>query len=104
MYDAAVFDVDGVLLRRHPNYPDVYRSVVEGTFQAFDVVSDESDVEAFVGGESKTLEGMRAVCNCYGLHFESFWEERERQSTALQRRLLEQGERTPYEAIVRMIG
>ncbi|WP_267640585.1 HAD family hydrolase [Haloarchaeobius amylolyticus] len=97
MYDAVVFDMDGVLLRRHPDYPDVYREAVHRAFESFDVNPPESDLQAFYGESSKSLEEMRSVCERHGLAFESFWQEREHQSATLQARMLERNERVLYD-------
>mgnify|MGYP006282860777 FL=1 len=97
MYESVVFDVDGVLLRPHADHPGVYHSAVEEAFRAFDVTPPASDVEAFFGGSEKTLDGMRRVCERHGVDFEAFWPERERQSSKLQRRMMERSERELYD-------
>lgn len=95
MYDAILFDMDGVLLDRHPEYPGPYRDAVADAFRAFDVDPENVDLEPFCG--DKLLEGMHAECDRHGIAFEEFWPERERQSTLLQRELMDQGYRVPFE-------
>ncbi len=97
MYESVVFDVDGVLLRPHADHPDVYRDAVVTAFQSFDVTPPASDVEAFFGGASKSLDSMRQVCERHGVDFESFWPKRERESANLQRRMMERRERDLYD-------
>ena len=95
MYESVVFDVDGVLLERHADHPDVYGEAVTETFWAFDVDPPAADVEEFIG--SATVEGMRAVCERHGVDFETFWPERERTVSRLQQRMMEDGERALYD-------
>ncbi|WP_132060649.1 HAD family hydrolase [Halorussus amylolyticus] len=95
MYESVVFDVDGVLLQRHADHPDVYGEAVAKTFRSFDVDPPASDVEEFIG--SATVEGMRAVCERHGVDFETFWPERERTVSKLQQRMMEDGERVLYD-------
>lgn len=97
MYDAIVFDLDGVLLDRHPEYPAPYREAVAEAFRSFDVEPSDADLEPFCG--DKSLEGMRAVCDCYGIAFEECWPERERQSSLLQRDLMAEGYRAPFDDV-----
>ena len=95
MYESVVFDVDGVLLRRHADHPDVYGDAVAEAFRAFDLDPPRSDVEACFG--TATLDEMTAVCERHGVAFETFWPERERRVSALQRRMMERGERVLYD-------
>lgn len=95
MYDAVVFDVDGVLLGRHADHPDVYGEGVAETFRSFDLDPSARDVAAFYG--TATLEGMRRVCDRHGIALERFWPERERRVSALQQRMMERGERVLYD-------
>lgn len=95
MYESVVFDVDGVLLQRHADHPDVYGEAVAEAFRAFDADPPAADVEEFIG--SATVEGMRAVCERHGVDFETFWPERERRVSRLQQRMMEDGERVLYD-------
>lgn len=99
MYDAIVFDVDGVLLRRHEGYPDAYREAIEAAFDAFDVDPPDADLEAFYGGSGETPEGMAAICERHGIEFEAFWPERERRASALQQRFMAEGGRELYDDV-----
>lgn len=95
MYDAVVFDVDGVLLRRPADHPDAYLDAVAEAFESFDLDPPAGDVEAFVG--TATLDGMRRVCERHGVDLERFWPERERRVSALQQRMMERSERDLYD-------
>lgn len=95
MYDAVVFDVDGVLLRRHADHPDVYGEAVAETFRSFGLEPPARDVAAFYG--TATVDGMERACERHGVELEEFWPERERRVSALQRRMMERGERVLYD-------
>lgn len=95
MYDSVVFDVDGVLLRRHADHPDVYGDAVSAAFREFGVDPPDADIQAFVG--SATVEGMETVCERHGVDFETFWPERERRVSELQQRMMDRGERVLYD-------
>lgn len=95
MYESVLFDVDGVLLRRHEDHPTVYGEAIAETFRAFDVDPAAVDLDAFVG--AATLEEMVAECERHGIEFERFWPERERRVSELQQRLMERRERALYD-------
>lgn len=95
MYAAVLFDMDGVIVDFPPGSA-VYREAVADAFRAFDVEPAESELEAFVGA-SKTVSEMRKVCERYGVEFPDLWVERGRQSSVRQRRMMERGERAPYD-------
>jgi HAD superfamily hydrolase (TIGR01549 family) len=94
-YRSILFDVDGVLLRRHDDHPDVYRESVSEAFQEFGVEPSVEDLNAFVG--TATLEGMGRVCDRHGVDFESFWPRREQSVSDHQQRMMERGERYLYD-------
>lgn len=58
VYEAIVFDVDGVLVRRHADYPDVYQQAVVEAFAAFDVDPDASDVDALAAEPRHVIDGL----------------------------------------------
>ncbi|WP_135855348.1 HAD family hydrolase [Halorussus salinus] len=95
MYDSVVFDVDGVLLRRHADHPDVYGEAVAETFRAFDADPTPEERDAFFG--TAAVPEMRAVCERHGVAFEEFWPERERRVSKLQQGMMERGERDLYD-------
>lgn len=97
MYEAIVFDMDGVLVRRHADYPDVYRQAVREAFEAFDVDPDASDVDEFYAGANKTHERMTAACERHDLDLATFWPERERCTSILQQRMFERGTRAAFD-------
>jgi len=98
-YEAVVFDVDGVLLRRHADYPDAYREAIAAAFDAFDVEPSEEDLAAFYGGSGETIEGMEAICERHGIDLEAFWPERERRASALQQQFMAEGLRALYDDV-----
>lgn len=94
-YDALLFDVDGVLLELHADHPSVYRQAVATTFEEFDISPTNADLDAFISGA--TVEDMRRVCTEHGIEFETFWPRREANASTLQRTMMDDGERVPYD-------
>lgn len=94
-YRAIIFDVDGVLLGRPDGHPEVYREPVAAAFRESGVEPAAGDLDAFVG--SATVEEMGRVCDRHGVDFETFWPRREERVSEFQRRMMERGERTPYD-------
>lgn len=94
MYDALVFDMDGVLLRPHPEGRAAYEPAVEAALANADVDPDSDLVETLLGG---TPETTRQACAEAGLDMESFWPIREEAVSHGQRRMLVRGERTLYD-------
>ena len=94
-YDTLLFDVDGVLLDRHADHPDVYRQAVATTFDEFGVSPADAHLNAFVSGA--TVEDMRRVCSEHGIEFETFWSRREANTSNLQCEMMDGGERVPYD-------
>jgi len=96
MYDAVIFDSDGVLVSRTP-----YDALREATWAAFDVAGvadpDPSTVESMVVDVSPAE--VRQVCERYGLDPETFWEQRDRLSTERQQVEARAGRKTPYEDV-----
>ena len=94
MYDAVVFDNDGVLVSRTP-----YDALHEAAWAAFDAAGvstpDQSVVESTVIDVSP--EEISAICERYDLDPETFWSHRERLSTERQRAEARAGRKTPYE-------
>lgn len=98
VYEAVLFDVDGVLLRRQRGASgDAYREIVEEAFAEFGVEPSADDVAAFYGGANKSLDRMRAVCERHDLEFDALWPERERRASELQRRMMERGDLELYD-------
>lgn len=96
MYDAVVFDMDGVLLRPLINSSNRYADAVTNTFNSFDANPSQSDIEAFYGG-LETLDEMRKRCERYNIDLGTFWVEREQRISAVQQQMMERGERELYE-------
>ncbi|WP_158059653.1 HAD family hydrolase [Halorussus halophilus] len=94
-YDALLFDVDGVLLDRHADHPTVYRRAVAATFDEFGVSPAEADIGAFVAGA--TADEMERRCADHDVAFEAFWRRREANASALQREMMDRGERVLYD-------
>ena len=96
MYDAVIFDNDGVLVSRTP-----YDVLHEAAWAAFDDAGvedpDPSLVESMVIGVSPA--DVRQVSETYDLDPETFWERRDRLSAELQRAEARAGRKTPYEDV-----
>ena len=96
MYDAVVFDNDGVLVSRTP-----YEVLQEAAWAAFDAAGvddpEPSLVDSLVVDVSPAE--VRAVCERYGLDPESFWARRDRLSAERQQAEARAGRKTPYEDV-----
>jgi len=95
VYDAVLFDVDGVLLAHPPGHPEPFREAAVEAFRGFDVAAADADLAPFYGHD-KSLDRMRAVCKEHGLDVGDVWPERERCATALQQEMVRQGDRELY--------
>ncbi|WP_253737240.1 HAD family hydrolase [Halohasta salina] len=96
MYDAVIFDNDGVLVSRTP-----YDVLQEATWAAFDAAGVDDPDPALV--ESLAVDvspaDVRAVCSRYGLDPEAFWARRDRLSAERQQAEARAGRKTPYEDV-----
>lgn len=93
-YDVLLFDVDGVLLDFHPDHPNVYRRAVAATFEEVGVALANADLDVFVSGAP---DDMQRACAEHDVEFETFWPKREANVSDLQRRMMDRGERVPYD-------
>jgi len=96
MYDAIVFDNDGVLLElteMEPHY--------EGARNAFAAVGVEDPADADVETMSLgvTPEKLQAVCQRYDLDPDTFWRERDRAIAQRQHGEMRAGRKRPYDDI-----
>ena len=95
MYDAVVFDNDGVLTERTDR--GVLREASRAAFEAFGVDPDAATVNAMVDGvDPEWLEG---VCAEHGLDLDAFWRERDEQFSHHQRRATDAGEKPVYDDV-----
>ena len=96
MYDAVIFDSDGVLVSRTP-----YDVLQEATWAAFDAAGvtdpDASTVESMVVDVSAAE--VRAICDRHEIDPTTFWTRRDRLSSERQRIEARAGRKTPYEDI-----
>jgi len=95
MYDAVVFDNDGVLTELTDRA--VLRGAVRETFAGFGVDPDDGDVETMLSGV--TVDALRRICGRYDLHPEEFWYCRDTTSSAAQRRAIRAGEKPLYDDV-----
>lgn len=93
MYDAVVFDNDGVLTRLTDL--DVLSRAIETTFAEFGITDpDRADVEALYG---VTIEDVRRICGRYGLDPAAFWRRRDRNAALAQHAEVRAGRKPLYE-------
>lgn len=96
MYDAVIFDNDGVLVSRTP-----YDVLQEAAWAAFDAAGvsnpDPAAVESVVVDVSPA--DVWQVCEAHGLDPEAFWRQRDRLSAERQRAEARAGRKTPYEDV-----
>ncbi|WP_323676932.1 HAD-IA family hydrolase [Halorubellus sp. PRR65] len=95
MYDAVVFDNDGVLTERTDR--DVLRSAVRATFESFDVDPGEDLLDDFVAGVSPSR--VEATCARLGLDVDAFWRERDAQFADHQCREADRGRKPAYDDV-----
>ena len=94
MYEAIVFDNDGVLVR--PDHLERHRAAVRRAFGVHGAEEPAAeDVEAMA--LSVTLPELRRVARRYDLDPESFWETRDRLSSAAQVAGVADGLKRPYD-------
>ena len=94
MYDAVVFDNDGVLVSRTAY--DVLHGAAWAAFDAAGVADpDQAAVESTVIDVSP--EEISAICEQYDLEPETFWDHRERIAVERQQAEARAGRKTPYE-------
>ncbi|XVH32069.1 HAD family hydrolase [Haloferacaceae archaeon DSL9] len=93
MYDAVIFDNDGVLVRRTAY--DVLRAATWSAFEAVGIDSPSVDqVEAMVIGV--TPSAVETLCGRYGVDADAFWRAREDAAVAAQRDEVRAGRKRPY--------
>lgn len=93
MYDAVVFDNDGVLVG--PTDLAVLRRATREAFASLDVSDlDEADVELLTHGVRR--RDLETICASYDLEPETFWRVRDRFSADAQMREMIAGNKAPY--------
>jgi len=96
MYDAVVFDNDGVLLDL--TGMDTHREGAREAFAAAGVDDPRpEDIEAMSMGV--TVPDLHAVCDRYELDPDGFWSIRDRVMAEKQQALIRAGEKSPYDDI-----
>ena len=93
-YDAILFDVDGVLVE--PAEHGILQEGIRRTFRALDVdaPADEHVEEMTI---HVTVDAVRAVCDAYDLDPDTFWRERDRRSSEVQREAIRAGRKPLYD-------
>lgn len=91
MYDAVLFDMDGVLVE--PTQRDTARRAIERAFAEFDVEPREEDVEALL---NVSVDRVEEVCRRHELDVDGFWRVRERRIAEAQTRSFDDGGKQPY--------
>jgi HAD superfamily hydrolase (TIGR01549 family) len=92
MYDAIVFDNDGVLTELTDR--DVLREAIQDAYDAAGVPDPPAPhVEALHG---TTAADVRRICADHGIDPEPFWRRREKEATRRQRAMIRRGEKSLY--------
>ena len=92
MYEAIVFDSDGILVE--PTDLELLRAAIRETFEAFGVADPPPDhVEAL---HHVTLETVERICANHGIDPAPFWRHRDDTASRRQRDAIERGEKPPY--------
>jgi len=94
MYDAVVFDNDGVLVKPMDIEP-IYDAIRE-TFAEFGVEPSETDVHRLIG---VSPDDLPRICEKYCLETAEFWRRRDANVSRVQREAIDAGEKAPYDDI-----
>lgn len=92
MYDAVLFDNDGILVELM-DIEDIY-GAVKKTFVEFGVTPKREEVKRLVGCDVDTVVD---VCDRHGIDPEEFWERRDANVSRVQRDAVDAGEKSPYD-------
>lgn len=92
MYDAVLFDNDGVLVELM-DIEGIY-GAVEKTFVEFGVSPTREEVERLVGCDA---DEVVEVCDRHGIDAEEFWGRRDANVSRIQRAAVDAGEKPPYD-------
>ncbi|NHN40392.1 HAD family hydrolase [Halorubellus sp. JP-L1] len=95
MYDAVVFDNDGVLTERTDR--DVLREAARAAFESFSVDASEETLDDMVAGVDPTW--VAETCDRHGLDVDAFWRERDEQFSTFQCRETEAGRKPTYDDV-----
>lgn len=93
MYDAVVFDSDGVLVGL--SGPELLSEAIERTYGAFGV-ADPSEADRAALGLGTSPERVRAACERHGLDPEAVWARRDRTISDLERAAIRAGDKPLY--------
>ena len=93
MYDAVLFDNDGVLVTVCEF--SVFLEATRRAFEGFGVDPEPADVEAVSGVADP--ERVREICARYGLDPNALWRRRDREATLAQREEVRAGRKRPYD-------
>jgi HAD superfamily hydrolase (TIGR01549 family) len=95
VYDAVLFDMDGVLLTGRHTDRSVYEATAERVLAGYDHPDPAPElVEAFVSPNS--ADAFRASAEDHGLPAEAAWADRERVASELEAERIRAGEREPF--------
>jgi HAD superfamily hydrolase (TIGR01549 family) len=94
MYDAVVFDNDGVLTR--PTASTTVRAAVRRAYRDCGVEPTAETVDAAVDGSPGRVA---SACANHDIDREAFWRRREARAAAAQRRAMEQGAKPLYDDV-----
>ncbi|MFB6150733.1 MAG: HAD family hydrolase [Haloarculaceae archaeon] len=96
MYDALVFDLDGVLLTGYHTDPAVYRRATVESLADFGVETDDPPAALVDPDDAGTA---RRVCERLGVPADPYWGYREHAATALENDRIRAGERVPFDDV-----
>lgn len=94
MYDAVLFDNDGVLVELI-EIDRIYDAVAE-TFAEFGVEPSPDEIERLVG---VSPEELARICRKHDLDADEFWRRRDANVSRVQREAVDAGEKSPYDDI-----
>jgi HAD superfamily hydrolase (TIGR01549 family) len=94
MYEAVVFDCDGVLV--HPTPAGTVEGAVAATLRSFGVEPSPEVVDGLTG---RNLGRVRELCVAHDVDPEAFWAEREARAAAAQGGAMREGRKPAYDDV-----
>lgn len=90
-----LLDMDGVLLQGRSTEPEVYARAADRVIQELDL--SPTDAQRELLRQHRCDDEIETVCETLGVSLETFWRRKEAHASRIEKRRLEEGERSPFE-------